>query len=123
MSLSHLRTRVSRVSKNPEDIVNAHLAPAATAELLDPLSKDCPDDLPCRVHDPDLWFADRPADMERAKALCQDCPAMRACLAGALSRGEQWGVWGGQIIERGVIIAHKRPRGRPRKHDRIGVAA
>jgi WhiB family redox-sensing transcriptional regulator len=38
-----------------------------------------------------------------------------ACLAGALDRGEPWGVWGGEIFERGVVIARKRPRGRPRK--------
>ena len=33
----------------------------------------------------------------------------------ALERQEPWGVWGGEIIERGTIIARKRPRGRPRK--------
>ena len=103
--------------------MNAHLTTAAAVELLDPLSKDCPDDVPCRVNDPDLWFADTPAEMERAKALCRECPARTACLAGALARREQWGVWGGEIIERGAIVAHKRPRGRPRKHERIDVAA
>lgn len=70
--------------------------------------------LPCRV-DPDLWFADTPADLERAKHRCGPCPIRSACLAGALSRGEPWGVWGGEIFERGSVIAHKRPRGRPRK--------
>ena len=38
-----------------------------------------------------------------------------ACLAGALDRAEPWGVWGGEIFDRGVVIARKRPRGRPRK--------
>jgi WhiB family redox-sensing transcriptional regulator len=51
------------------------------------------------------------------------CPARLACLAGALERREPWGVWGGEIFERGVIIARKRPRGRPRKDDRKEVAA
>ncbi|MGH3977746.1 MAG: WhiB family transcriptional regulator [Pseudonocardiaceae bacterium] len=73
--------------------------------------------LPCRIHDPDLWFAEAPADLERAKALCVGCPVMDACLAGALSRGEPWGVWGGEIFERGAVIARKRPRGRPSKAD------
>jgi WhiB family redox-sensing transcriptional regulator len=50
-----------------------------------------------------------------AKALCADCPVRDACLAGALSRAEPWGVWGGEIFERGTVIARKRPRGRPRK--------
>jgi WhiB family redox-sensing transcriptional regulator len=92
-------------------------------EPMDPLSKDCPDDLPCRVQDSELWFADTPAELERAKAFCRGCPALVACLAGALERQEPWGVWGGEIFERGVIIARKRPRGRPRKADRDVVAA
>lgn len=71
--------------------------------------------VPCHVGDPDLWFAESPVDLERAKALCTDCPIQRECLAAALDRGEPWGVWGGEIIERGTIVARKRPRGRPRK--------
>lgn len=86
--------------------------------LLDPYSPLCPDDVPCRVQNPDLWFAETPADLELAKSYCQDCPARLACLAGALERREPWGVWGGEIFERGRIIARKRPRGRPRKTDR-----
>jgi WhiB family redox-sensing transcriptional regulator len=73
------------------------------------------DDLPCRREDPELWFADRPADLELAKAFCADCPLQAACLTGALERREPWGVWGGEIFERGVVIARKRARGRPRK--------
>ena len=71
--------------------------------------------LPCRVSDPDLWFAESPADLEQAKALCADCPLRRACLAAALERAEPWGVWGGEILDQGTVIARKRPRGRPRK--------
>ena len=71
--------------------------------------------LPCREADRDLWFAESPALLEQAKVLCGDCPVRDACLAGALDRGEPWGVWGGEIFERGVVIPRKRPRGRPRK--------
>ncbi|MBB5153349.1 WhiB family transcriptional regulator [Saccharopolyspora phatthalungensis] len=71
--------------------------------------------LPCR-QDPDLWFAESPRDLDQAKSLCADCPIKAECLAGALSRGEPWGVWGGEIFERGAVVARKRPRGRPRKH-------
>lgn len=74
-------------------------------------------ELPCRVNDPELWFADKPAELEQAKRLCAECPVRRACLAGALSRSEPWGVWGGEIFERGAVIPRKRPRGRPRKND------
>lgn len=75
------------------------------------------DDLPCRTHDSELWFADTPAELELAKALCTGCPVRAACLDGALSRREPWGVWGGEIFERGRITRRKRPRGRPRKND------
>ena len=69
---------------------------------------------------PDLFFAEHPRDIQRAKALCADCPVRSACLAGALQRGEPWGVWGGELFGDGVIIATKRPRGRPRK---VSIAA
>lgn len=75
-------------------------------------------ELPCRQADnPDLWFADAPADLEVAKTLCGGCPLKVECLAGALERAEPWGVWGGEIFERGAVVARKRPRGRPRKED------
>src|SRR5215207_8944270 len=74
-------------------------------------------ELPCRKFDPDLWFADAPAELELARALCGECPLKAECLAGALERAEPWGVWGGEIFERGAIVARKRPRGRPRKDD------
>ena len=72
-------------------------------------------ELPCRVQDPELWFAESPADLELAKSYCRECPVRRACLAGALERHEPWGVWGGQLFLQGVVIPRKRPRGRPRK--------
>lgn len=84
-------------------------------DLLDAVSS--PDlNLPCRSGDADLWFAESPAELERAKGLCADCPVREACLAGALARREPWGVWGGEIFERGAVVARKRPRGRPRKN-------
>ena len=71
--------------------------------------------LPCRKFDPDLWFSDSPAQLELAKSLCGDCPLRVECLAGAVERNEPWGVWGGEIFERGAVVPRKRPRGRPRK--------
>ena len=82
-------------------------------------ARTAPDDdavrLPCRSTDGDLWFAESPHDVERAKALCRTCPVRGACLASALCRGEPWGVWGGEILQHGAVVSHKRPRGRPRK--------
>lgn len=90
---------------------------APEAALVSPAEALCEEfSLPCHSANPDLWFAESPADLEQAKRLCAACPVRDACLAGALERGEPWGVWGGEIFERGVVIARKRPRGRPRKH-------
>jgi WhiB family redox-sensing transcriptional regulator len=72
-------------------------------------------DLPC-TEDPELFFAESPQDVEQAKAMCRGCRARLACLAGALERGEPWGVWGGELLLAGAIVPRKRPRGRPRKN-------
>ncbi len=71
--------------------------------------------IPCRSHDPELWFAEHTAQVEQAKALCHGCPVREGCLAGALEREEPWGVWGGQVFVGGQVVATKRGRGRPRK--------
>jgi len=72
--------------------------------------------VPCLQEDPDLWFAESPVLLDRAKAYCRECPLRAACLAGALARGEPWGVWGGEIFRNGEVVAVKRARGRPAKH-------
>ncbi|UJP39654.1 WhiB family transcriptional regulator [Cellulomonas palmilytica] len=72
--------------------------------------------IPCRNHDPELWFAEQTARVEQAKALCRECPIMSGCLAGALEREEPWGVWGGEVFIGGVVVPTKRGRGRPRKN-------
>lgn len=64
----------------------------------------------------ELWFAERSSDLTRARALCGDCPFRAECLEGALRREEPWGVWGGEILVDGQVVAQKRGRGRPRKH-------
>jgi WhiB family redox-sensing transcriptional regulator len=73
--------------------------------------------LPCRRNDAELFFAESPADVEFAKALCLDCPIRLQCLDGALERAEPWGVWGGELFVQGAVVPRKRPRGRPRKND------
>jgi WhiB family transcriptional regulator, redox-sensing transcriptional regulator len=104
-----MRSVISWAASPTEDVV-----PAIERDTLHPLAKQCPD-VPCRVLDSALWFADAPEDLERAKTHCQECPARVACLSGALERREPWGVWGGQILQGGAVVAHKRPRGRPRR--------
>ena len=89
---------------------------AVSLDLADTLPAFNELDLACR-QDPELFFAESPADVELAKSLCQGCPLRTACLAGALERREPWGVWGGQLVLQGVVVPRKRPRGRPRKSE------
>ena len=97
---------------------DVQLAPQPNLGALHDAAATVDDDLlPCRVNDAELWFAESPADVEHAKALCTDCPVQALCLDGALERREPWGVWGGELFLQGVVIPRKRPRGRPRKSD------
>ena len=89
----------------------------ALSALADLTQRVVDEQLPCRVNDPELFFADSPADVEYAKTLCLDCPARLECLTGALERREPWGVWGGEWFVQGVVVPRKRPRGRPRKSE------
>jgi WhiB family redox-sensing transcriptional regulator len=65
-----------------------------------------------------LFFSDNALDTARAKAICGKCTLADDCLAGALDRAEPWGVWGGELVENGRVVAVKRPRGRPPKNPR-----
>ena len=90
-----------------------------TTSVLEPTLDEL---LPCRLNDAELRFAESPADVESAKALCQACPVQAMCLSGALDRREPWGVWGGELFLAGVVIPRKRPRGRPRKDATVTAA-
>ncbi len=83
--------------------------------LIDDVDEASSEQVPCRVEDAELWFAESPLDVERAKAHCRPCPLREGCLAGALERREPWGVWGGELFIAGLVVPRKRPRGRPRK--------
>lgn len=61
-----------------------------------------------------LFFSEDPGDVLRAKAICSVCAVRAACLAQALERREPYGVWGGEFLFEGSIVAVKRGRGRPR---------
>lgn len=62
-----------------------------------------------------LFFSEELQDIAAAKRICAECPVLTECLEGALARKEPWGVWGGQLLLNGRILASKRRRGRPPK--------
>ncbi|WLP89880.1 WhiB family transcriptional regulator [Gordonia sp. NB41Y] len=108
---STVADRVAPVGRTRTDECSANEYSSAAT-----LSVSRSTDLPCQAGDADLWFAEDPRDLERAKAFCGDCPLKAQCLQAALDRAEPWGVWGGEIFDHGAVIARKRPRGRPRKN-------
>lgn len=65
-----------------------------------------------------LFFSEDDFDIARAKAICGKCGLAASCLSGALERSEVYGVWGGQLLVDGQIVAVKRGRGRPPKTPR-----
>jgi len=68
-----------------------------------------------------LFFSDHVLDIARAKAICARCALREQCLRDALDREEPWGVWGGELLSMGRIVANKRPGGRPPKRPRPPV--
>jgi WhiB family redox-sensing transcriptional regulator len=61
-----------------------------------------------------LFFSESPVDVIRAKAICAKCTVRELCLSRALERHEPYGVWGGEFVYDGQVVALKRGRGRPR---------
>ena len=65
-----------------------------------------------------LFFSDDEFDIARAKAICSKCGLAPGCLDLAIDRAEAYGVWGGQLLVDGMVVAVKRVRGRPPKNPR-----
>ncbi|MGH3922228.1 MAG: WhiB family transcriptional regulator [Pseudonocardiaceae bacterium] len=73
----------------------------------------------CLEEDPELFFpvgvTGRALDqIEQAKAVCQRCPVVGACLEWALETNQQDGVWGGLSEDQRRTLRRRRGRcGRP----------
>ncbi len=89
-------------------------------------SLDAEVDARARCADPrasltELFFSEDPMEIARARAICSVCMVRTPCLSRALERHEPYGVWGGELLIDGVIVAEKRGRGRPPKVPRPRV--
>jgi WhiB family transcriptional regulator, redox-sensing transcriptional regulator len=112
MNAIQLHDEPPLIGPSPADQVALNLAPAR-ADWWN--AARCNDKAGTLTH---LFFSDDAFDIARAKAICSKCPVAAQCLDEALANDEPWGVWGGELIENGRIVANKRPRGRPPKHPR-----
>ena len=63
--------------------------------------------IPCATGPADLWFSDVADEIDRARALCVDCPMRRECLRGALERAETCGVGRGVVPRRLCRCPHR----------------
>lgn len=66
----------------------------------------------CRGVDPDLFFPERGASTEEAKAVCAGCAVREQCLEFALTNGEKFGIWGGLSERERRRIRRERARDR-----------
>lgn len=89
----------------PGSTEDSTLLPLTALTALDDAIENLGVPVPCRSYDPEVFFAESPADVEYAKSLCRTCPLVEACLAGAKERREPWGVWGGELFVQGVVVA------------------
>ena len=62
-----------------------------------------------------LFFSEELQDIAAAKRICATCPVLATCLEARSIGGSRGGVWGGQLLLNGKILASKRRRGRPPK--------
>ena len=54
----------------------------------------------CAGTDGEAWFSTDRATVALCQRICAGCPLRTACLAGAMARDEQYGIWGGRLFER-----------------------
>lgn len=75
----------------------------------------------CRDEDPELFFPvgdSGPALLQiaEAKTVCRRCPVVSDCLAWALERGEDSGVWGGMSEDERRTLKRRNNRTRARSN-------
>ncbi len=64
-----------------------------------------------------VFFSDRYADILRAQAICSRCVVKAACHSAAKKRNEPWGVWGGELFQKGTerpVLTRGRPPAKPK---------
>lgn len=68
----------------------------------------------CRSQPAELWFPERgnsAKTVRRAKKICRVCPVRAACLRYALTKKEEFGVWGGMTTSERRALARANTTG------------
>jgi len=124
MTLTDIRITQTPTLDRLEFDAPAQIRPVELDEIVDDVGHDepalssfarCADGNGTLTH---LFCSDDEFDVARTKAICGKCGLAPTCLSDALERSEPYGVWGGQLLVDGVVVAVKRGRGRPPKTPR-----
>lgn len=62
----------------------------------------------CRHVDPELFFPERGASTDDAKAICAGCTVRDECLEYAIGHNIKFGIWGGKTIKQRRRITRER---------------
>lgn len=80
----------------------------------------------CREVDGEIFYPEKGGTVEPAKAVCRNCDVRRECLEYALSRNEEFGVWGGLSERERRALKQRKTRGASvqpiRRRQRPGLA-
>ncbi|CAM5326708.1 WhiB family transcriptional regulator [Streptomyces tanashiensis] len=92
------------------------LTPLTTLTALDDAIENLGVPVPCRATTPrSSSRSPRPTSSTRSPS-ARPVRSWRPAWPARQERREPWGVWGGELFVQGVVVARKRPRGRPRKN-------
>ncbi|NUO36930.1 MAG: WhiB family transcriptional regulator [Dermatophilaceae bacterium] len=69
----------------------------------------------CAAGDPELFWPATQTDVRAAQAVCSECPLAEECLAVGRAR-QEWGVWGGQLLAKGLPTTELPGNVRPEAH-------
>jgi WhiB family redox-sensing transcriptional regulator len=76
-------------------MTRAEWSVGAAGPLLGSCDDDWQDRALCAQTDPEAFFPEKGGSTREAKMVCRGCEVRAECLAYALKRREQWGIWGG----------------------------
>lgn len=84
---------IARDRRRPVALVARLADPTRLAP--DPADESWEESALCAQVDPELFFPERGQPTWPAKKVCRGCDVRAECLQAALTRGEEFGIWGG----------------------------
>lgn len=87
------------------------MGPLSVVNEISMLDQDWRAHAACARIDPDLWFSPGAIEHKQAKRVCRDCDVRAQCLAYAMEKPVDHGIWGG-LTERERRRIRRQARGR-----------